>query len=52
MVLKYRIERRYLITDHPSHPWEHRTEFLFTPDGRLALREEPSAPWSYFLRRK
>ena len=50
MHLRYRVERTTLITDQPSAPHEERTEFLFTPDGRLAVRNASLAPPTYYVR--
>ena|SRR5258705_9837938 len=37
MLLTYRIDRGTLITNQPSDPKEERTDFFFTPDGKLVL---------------
>lgn len=37
ILLVYRIEDGEIITDQPSHPGEARTQFNFTPDGKLVL---------------
>jgi hypothetical protein len=50
MLLTFRVEGNWLVTDQPSHPREERTEFFFTPDGRLALKNPPPAPASFYLR--
>src|SRR5688572_7676389 len=48
--LTYRIDGSYLVTDQPSSPREERTEFSFTPDGRLAVKNPPPAPPTFYVR--
>jgi hypothetical protein len=50
MRLTYRVEQGLLITDQPSSPREHRTEFYFTDDGRLAMKNAPAAPPTFYKR--
>jgi hypothetical protein len=38
IILKYRIENDWLITDQLSAPREERTPFKFTEDGKLVLQ--------------
>lgn len=48
--LVYRVEGEWLVTDQPSAPHEEWTQFSFTPDGRLAVLNGPSAPPTYYVR--
>jgi len=50
MLLTYRLDGTCLVTDQPSSPREERTEFFFTPDGRLALKNPAPAPPSFYVR--
>jgi hypothetical protein len=50
MQMKYRVDGNFLITDQPSAPREEKTEFFFTPDGRLALKNSPPAPATFYVR--
>ena len=40
ILLSYRVEGQFLVTDQPSQPNEERTPFSITPDGNLILRYE------------
>jgi hypothetical protein len=50
MLLTYRLDGECLVTDQPSSPREERTEFFFTPDGRLAVKNPTPAPPSFYVR--
>ena len=50
MRLTYRVEQGVLVTDQPSSPREHRTEFYFTEDGRLAMKNASPAPPTFYKR--
>lgn len=50
MLLTYRIEGDYIITDQPSHPREERSRFSFTSDGKLVL--ELSGQRARYVRRQ
>ena len=50
MLLTYRVDGNWLVTDQPSHPKEERTEFYFTDDGRLALKNPAPSPPSFYVR--
>jgi hypothetical protein len=50
MNLTYRVEGTTLVTDQPSAPREERTEFFFTSDGRLALKNPWPAPPTFYVR--
>jgi|SRR5215813_2257614 len=52
MYLTYRLDGKWLVTNQPSHPREERVEFYFASDGRLALRNPPPAPTSFYVRAK
>jgi hypothetical protein len=51
MRLAYRVDGTTLVTDQPSSPREERTEFFFTPDGRLAPKNPPPAPPTFYVRK-
>ena len=51
MLLTYRTDGHWLVTDQPSSPREERSEFSFTSDGRLALKSAPPAPPTFFVRK-
>jgi hypothetical protein len=51
MRLTYRVDGNILVTDQPSSPREERTEFSFTPDGRLAVENAAPAPPTYYVRK-
>ena len=40
ILLSYRVEGQFLVTDQPSQPSEERTRFSITPDGNLILHYE------------
>ena len=40
ILLSYRVEGQFLVTDQPSQPNEERTRFSITPDGSLILHYE------------
>ena len=40
ILLNYRVEGQFLVTDQPSQPSEERTRFSITPDGNLILHYE------------
>jgi hypothetical protein len=52
MRLTYRVDGNQLVTDQPSSPQEERTEFFFTSDGRLAVKNAPPAPPTFYVRAK
>jgi hypothetical protein len=47
MLLTYRVDGPWLVTDQPSTPREHRARFSFTDDGRLAVENGESQPTFY-----
>lgn len=49
--LTYRVEGNWLVTNQPSSPREERTEFFFTLDGRLALKNPAPSPPTFYVRR-
>jgi hypothetical protein len=51
MRLTYRLDGNMLVTDQPSSPREERTEFFFTSDGRLAVKNGESAPPTFYVRK-
>jgi hypothetical protein len=51
MHLTYRVDGNWLVTNQPSSPREERTEFCFTSDGRLAVKNAASAPTTFYVRR-
>jgi uncharacterized protein (TIGR03066 family) len=51
MFMTYKVDGQWLVTDQPSHPREQRNEFSFTPDGKLAIKSDSSAPPSLYVRR-
>lgn len=38
ILLRYKIDDRFLVTDQPSSPREERTRCWMTEDGRLVLK--------------
>ena len=51
MRLTYRVDGNTLVTDQPSSPREERTEFFFTPDGRLAVKNAGSETPTFYVRK-
>jgi hypothetical protein len=49
MRLTYRVDGNRLVTDQPSSPREERTEFFFTSDGRLAVKNAAPAPPTFYV---
>jgi hypothetical protein len=50
MLLTYRVEGMLLLTNQPSSPREERAEFYFTPEGRLAVKNQSPARPTFYLR--
>jgi hypothetical protein len=49
MHLTFRVDGAWLVTNQPSSPREERTEFFFTPDGRLAVKNPAPAPPTFYV---
>ncbi len=50
ILLSYRMEDNWIITDQPSSPRQERSEFFFTADGRLAIKEPGQARAAFYIR--
>jgi len=50
MHLTYRVEGAWLVIDQPSSPQEQRTEFFFTREGQLAVKNESTDPPTLYAR--
>ena len=50
MHLTYRVEGAWLVTDQPSSPQEQRSEFFFTREGQLAVKNESTDPPTLYAR--
>ena len=50
MHLTYRVDGNWLVTNQPAAPREEKTQFYFTSDGRLAVKNPPPAPATLYVR--
>jgi hypothetical protein len=48
--LTYRADGPWLVTNQPSCPQEERSEFYFTPEGSLAVKNARPAPPTFYVR--
>ena len=52
LCLTYKVEGTWLLTDQPSSPQVERTEFSFTFDGRLVVKNPSAAPPTFYVRQR
>ena len=50
ILLSYRVKGNLIITDQPSSPRQEESEYFFTADSRLAIKEKGQARAAFYVR--